>query len=310
MLRSASAIRSIASPRTEACDCELRLRLRLRDGHAVEGFEAGVVRLLRTPELDLRRDERREHLVLLHGVARGDALHVADPAAHGGDDRIRPVLVGRHAAGRPQQPGAGRAADDAEPDADRLLPLGTHLHRAGRQRRGRRRRRPLPPPHERPRAACRRSGSRRDGRCGSPGASDRCRRLQRARSRAQPDRCAHHVPPANEPAARETARAVTAMMRFIGVASASARRQRGVRPAFVLPCHATVDRYDCTITRSSVSALRAIWDGPSRCLISVASAPSSTRARPAAPTSSSPGHQKRASATSSAMPVAYMNCRE
>ena len=30
--------------------------LRLRDRHAVERFEAGVVRLLRTPELDLRRD--------------------------------------------------------------------------------------------------------------------------------------------------------------------------------------------------------------------------------------------------------------
>ena len=115
----------------------LWLRLRLRDGHAVERLEAGVVRLLRTPELELGRDERREHLILFHGVARRDALHVPDPAAHGGDDRIRPVLVGRHAPGRPQQPGAGRAADDAEPDADRLLPLGTHLHRAGRQRRRR-----------------------------------------------------------------------------------------------------------------------------------------------------------------------------
>ena len=74
---------------------------------AIEHLEAGVVRLLRALELGIGREERREHLVLLHGVARRDALHVADPAAHGGDDRIRPVLVGRHAPGRPQQPGAG-----------------------------------------------------------------------------------------------------------------------------------------------------------------------------------------------------------
>ena len=185
MLRSASAIRSIASPRTEACDCRLWLRLRLRDGHAVERFEAGVVRLLRTPELDLRRDERREHLVLFHGVARRHALHVADPAAHGGDDRIRPVLVGRHAPGRPQQPGAGQPADDAEPDADRLLPLGTHLHRAVRQRAGGGVAARCRSRTNRLEAACRRSGSCQDGRCGSPGASGRCRRLRRARSRAQ-----------------------------------------------------------------------------------------------------------------------------
>ena len=113
------------------------LRLRLRGGHTVERLEAGVVRLLRTPELALRRHERREDLVLPHGVARRDVLHVPDPTAHGGDDRIRPVLVGRHAPGRPQQPSASRSADDAEPDADRLLPLGTHLHRAVRQRAGR-----------------------------------------------------------------------------------------------------------------------------------------------------------------------------
>jgi hypothetical protein len=36
---------------------------------------------------------------------------------------------------------------------------------------------------------------------------------------AAPDRCAHHVPPANKPTARETAITITAMMRFIGVAS-------------------------------------------------------------------------------------------
>ena len=38
---------------------------------------------------------------------------------------------------------------------------------------------------------------------------------------AAPNRWAHNVPPANEPAARETAKAVTIMMRVIGTASAS-----------------------------------------------------------------------------------------
>ena len=114
----------------------LSLRLRLRQGDAVERLEAGVVRLLRTPELDLRRYERREHLILFHAVARRYAFDVPDPTAHGGDDRIRPVLVGHHAPGRPHQPGGGQPLDDAEPDADRLLPLGTHLHGAGRQRAG------------------------------------------------------------------------------------------------------------------------------------------------------------------------------
>ena len=255
MLRSASAIRSIASPPRGGVRLRLRLRLRLRDGHAVERFEAGVVRLLRTPELDLRRYERREHLVPFHDVARRDVLHVADPAAHGGDDRIRPVLVGRHAPGRPQQPGAGRSADDAEPDADRLLPLGTHLDRAVRQARvggsvaARCRSRT-----NRLEAAYRKSGSCQDGRCGSPGASGRCSRWPRARSRAQPDRCAHHVPPANEPATSATARAVTAMMRFIRVTSPSARRRRASSRRESHPRHATVDRYNCTITSSSVSA--------------------------------------------------------
>ena len=69
-----------------------------------------------------------------------------------------------------------------------------------------------------------------------------------------------------------------AMMRFMGVA------------------YPTIDTYNCTVTRNSVTAARATWDGPSRCLICVPSAPSSTRPRPAAPISSSPGHQKKASA--------------
>jgi hypothetical protein len=113
------------------------LRLRLRDRHAVERFEACVVRLLRTPELDVRRDKRREDLVPFYGVASRRALNSADPAAYGSDDWICPILVSRHAPGRPQHPGAGDAGDDAKPDADRLLPLGTHLHRADRQRMGR-----------------------------------------------------------------------------------------------------------------------------------------------------------------------------
>ena len=71
--------------------------------------------------------------MLLHGVARRDALHFANPAAHAGDNGIGPVLVGRHAPGRPQQAGAGHAVDDAEPNADRLLPPGSHTHRAVRQ---------------------------------------------------------------------------------------------------------------------------------------------------------------------------------
>jgi hypothetical protein len=77
------------------------VRLRLRARHAIEHLEAGVVRLLRRLELGIGGKQRREHLVLLHGVARRDAVNVADPTAHGGDDGIRPVLVGRHASGRP-----------------------------------------------------------------------------------------------------------------------------------------------------------------------------------------------------------------
>ena len=110
------------------------VRLTLRARLAIQHLEAGVVRLLRHLELGIGREERREHLVLLHDVACRDALDVADPAAHGGDDRIRPVLVGHHASGRPQQPGAGRSADHADADADRVLPLGIHLHGPVRQR--------------------------------------------------------------------------------------------------------------------------------------------------------------------------------
>ena len=95
-----------------------------------------------------------------------------------------------------------------------------------------------------------------------------------------------------QPAASETATAVVAMMRFISS-----------------PFQAAVNRYPCTITNSSVTAVKAMWDSPSRFLPKVASAPSRTKPRPAAPRISSPGHQKRASAKSSAMPVAYMNCR-
>ena len=112
----------------------LRWRAPLRARRPVEHLEAAVERLLRHFELGIGREERREHLVLPHGVARRDAFNVAGPAADGGDDRIRPVLVRDDASGRPQQPGAGQAPDDAEPNPDRLLLLGTHLHRALRQR--------------------------------------------------------------------------------------------------------------------------------------------------------------------------------
>ena len=115
----------------------LRLRLRLCDDHAVERFEAGVVRLLRTSELDLRRQERREHLVLFHGVARRDVLNAADPAAHGGDDRIGPVLVGHHAPGRAQQPGAGQPLDDCR--AERRSPAAARDSPAPRPAAARRR---------------------------------------------------------------------------------------------------------------------------------------------------------------------------
>ena len=113
-----------------------RLRPRQRARIAVEHLEGGVVRLLRAIELGLGRHKGRELLVLLHGVARRDALHFANPAAHAGDNRIGPVLVGRHAPGCPQQTGAGHATDDAESDADRLLPLGAHMHRTVRESAG------------------------------------------------------------------------------------------------------------------------------------------------------------------------------
>ena len=60
-------------------------------------------------------------------------------------------------------------------------------------------------------------------------------------------------------------------MRFIGVASASARRQRGVRPAFVL-LHVMRPLTGTTAPSPGAASARAraIWDGPSRCLISVA----------------------------------------
>ena len=217
----------------------LRLRLRLRERHAVERLEAGVVRLLRAPELGLGREERREHLVLLHGVARRDALHVADPAAHGGDDRIRPVLVGRHAPGRPQQPGAGHPADDAEPDADRLLPLGTHLHRAVRERAGggvavRCAARAIRlEAHAADRAVAGMVAAVvRVHRAGVDG----CRVRARAR-RARPVR-----PPraAGERARGEaTATAVTAMKRFIDVISTSACRHAHPRLARPMSCGVT-----------------------------------------------------------------------